>query len=67
MEAESHFQKVIAKLPLAELHNFSSTLRSLTGGRAKFKMHFDSYAPMSYELQKKLTQEYNKEDSLLQV
>jgi len=65
METEGHFQKVSAKVPLAELHDFSSTLRSLTQGRAKFKMMFDTYAPMSFELQRKLTQEYNKEESLL--
>src|SRR6478672_9936577 len=60
MDSESHFQKIIAKVPLSEMHDFSSSLRSLTQGRAKFKMHFDSYQPMTYELQKKLTEEYNK-------
>jgi elongation factor G len=60
MDTESHFQKIIAKVPLSEMHDFSSSLRSLTQGRAKFKMHFDSYQPMTYELQKKLTEEYNK-------
>ena len=57
---ERNFQKIIAKVPLAEMHDFSSSLRSITQGRAKFKMHFDSYQPVSYELQKKLTEEYNK-------
>ena len=60
IDTEGHFQKIIAKVPLAELHGFSSSLRSITQGRAKFKMHFDSYQPMSYEMQKKLTEEYNK-------
>ena len=60
MDTESHFQKIIAKVPLAEMHGFSSSLRSITQGRAKFKMHFSSYQPMGYELQKKLTEEYNK-------
>lgn len=60
IDSESHFQKVIAKVPLAEMHGFSSSLRSLTQGRAKFRMGFDSYQPMSYELQKKLTEDYNK-------
>ncbi|MGZ8543722.1 MAG: elongation factor G [Flavisolibacter sp.] len=60
LEAEGHFQKINARIPLAELHDFSSSLRSISQGRAKFKMHFDSYQPMSIELQRKLTEEYNK-------
>ncbi|GAA4754155.1 elongation factor G [Flavisolibacter ginsenosidimutans] len=60
IDAEGHFQKVLAKVPLAEMHGFSSSLRSITQGRAKFKMRFESYQPMGYELQKKLTEEYNK-------
>jgi elongation factor G len=60
MDTEGHFQKIIAKVPLAELHDFSSSLRSISQGRAKFKMKFDSYQPMSYDLQRKLTEEYNK-------
>jgi elongation factor G len=60
MDTEGNFQKIIAKVPVAELHDFSSSLRSITQGRAKFKMHFESYQPMSYELQKKLAEEYNK-------
>jgi elongation factor G len=60
MDSESHFQKIIAKVPASEMYGFSSSLRSLSQGRAKFKMNFDSYQPMTYELQKKLTEEYNK-------
>lgn len=60
IDTEGHFQKIIAKVPLAEMHGFSSSLRSITQGRAKFKMYFDSYQPMGYELQKKLTDEYHR-------
>jgi elongation factor G len=60
MDTEGNFQKIIAKVPLAEMHDFSSSLRSITQGRAKFKMHFDSYQPMSYEMQRKLAEDYNK-------
>ncbi len=60
METEGHFQKINARIPLAELHDFSSSLRSISQGRAKFRMHFDSYQPMSYDMQRKLTEEYNK-------
>ena len=60
IDTEGQFQKVVARVPLAELHDFSSSLRSITAGRAKFKMHFDTYTPMAYELQKKLAEEYRK-------
>jgi elongation factor G len=60
MDTEGHFQKINAKVPLAEMHDFSSSLRSITQGRAKFKMNFDSYAPLSFEHQKRLTEEYHK-------
>jgi elongation factor G len=64
MDTERNFQKISAKVPQAELHDFSSTLRSITQGRAKFSMHFDSYAPLSFEMQKKLAQEHSKEEAL---
>jgi elongation factor G len=60
IDAEGHFQKILAKVPLAEMYGYSSSLRSITQGRAKFKMTFDKYAPLPYELQKKITEEYNK-------
>jgi len=63
MDTEGNFQKIMAKVPLAEMHDFSSSLRSITQGRAKFKMSFDSYQPMSYEMQRKLSEDYNKTSS----
>ncbi len=65
MDTEGHFQKINAKVPLAEMHDFSSGLRSITQGRAKFKMSFDSYAPMAADLQKKLAEAYNKHEAEL--
>jgi elongation factor G len=59
MENEGHFQMISAKVPLSEMHDFSSSLRSITQGRSKFKMKLDSYLPMSFDLQRKLTDEYN--------
>jgi elongation factor G len=58
IDTEGNFQKIIAKVPLSETYGFSSSLRSITQGRAKFQMKFDSYQAMSYDLQKKLTEEY---------
>lgn len=61
MDSEGTFQKIVANVPLAELHDFSSTLRSISQGRAKFKMRHNGYAPVSYELQRKLSEEYNRD------
>lgn len=60
IDTEGHFQKISAKVPLAEMDDYSSSVRSFTQGRAKFRMHFHEYASVPFELQKKLTEEYNK-------
>ncbi len=65
MEAEGHFQKIVAKVPLAQMYQYSSTLRSLTQGRARFRMYFDSYAPAGYEVQRKLTEAHSKHEVLV--
>ncbi len=57
MDADGHYQKIIAKVPLSEMHSFSSTLRSITQGRANFNIEHDSYAIMPHDLQSKLTSE----------
>lgn len=59
--AEGHFTVVNATIPHAELNGYASTLRSLTQGKARFKMRFDHYAPVSPEVQKKLADAYKKE------
>lgn len=65
MQAEGHFEKIKAKVPLAQMHQYSSSLRSLTQGRARFNMYFDSYAPVAYDLQRKLMEAYGKHEELL--
>jgi len=61
-DAEGHFTVIKAKVPHVEMHGYASALRSLTQGRARFRMHFDHYAPVSGDLQKKLTESYRKEN-----
>jgi elongation factor G len=60
MDTEGHFTKVIAKVPLSEMDDYSSTLRSITQGRAKFRMEFNEYVPVPFEIQRKLIDEYHK-------
>ena len=60
MDTESHFTKVLAKVPLSEMQDYSSTLRSFTQGRAKFRMKFFNFEAVPFEMQRKLSDEYNK-------
>lgn len=58
MEREGHYQKILARVPLAELHDYSSTLRSLTQGKAKFSMTLADYQQVPAEIQQKLVADY---------
>jgi len=61
MESIGRFQVVKAKIPLAELHNYSSTLRSLTQGRASYTRKFSHYDPMPKEVEAKVIAEAQAE------
>lgn len=60
MDAQGHYQVIRARVPLKELYKYSSTLRALTQGKAKFSMSFAEYAAVPGDLQAKLTAEYAK-------
>jgi len=60
-DAEGHFTVVKAKVPYAEMYQYASTLRSLSQGRARFRMRFDHYAAVPFDLQKKLAETYHNE------
>ena len=54
MDTEGHYQKIIAQIPLAEMHDYGSTLRSITGGKAKFTMKFAEYQLTPVNVQQEL-------------
>lgn len=58
MDAEGHYQIIRARVPLKELHRYSSTLRSLTQGKAKFSISYADYAAVPGDIQAKLVAEY---------
>ncbi len=60
MDASGHYQKILAKVPLAEMYKYSSTLRSISQGRAKFSRTFDSFQSVPYTLQEELTKSHSK-------
>jgi len=61
MDAEGHYQKIKARVPLAELYKYSSTLRSISQGRAKFTRKFAEYQSVTPEIQAKLIKEHQEE------
>ncbi len=62
MGSEKGFQVLKARVPLAELNKYSTTLSSLTSGRASFTMEFLEYAPVPADVQDKLLKAYEEED-----
>jgi elongation factor G len=61
MDSDGHYQKIIAKVPLAELYQYSSTLRSLTQGKAKFSQKFLEYMAVAPDIQNKLIEHHKEE------
>jgi elongation factor G len=62
MEGEGNYQRIKAKVPLAEMNRYSTALSSLTSGRAMYSMSFDEYAPVPGDLQDKLLKEYEEQE-----
>ncbi|MBQ0025039.1 MAG: elongation factor G [Bacteroidales bacterium] len=61
MGSEKGFQILKARVPLAELYKYSTTLSSLTSGRATFTMNFIDYQQVPMDVQDKLLKAYEAE------
>lgn len=61
MDSEGHYQKIVARAPLAELHLYSTTLRSLSQGKAKFTKRFLEYQQVPGDIQQKLVEAHKLE------
>jgi elongation factor G len=59
--ADGPYQKIKARIPLAEVQNYSSTLRSISQGRAMYDAAFHEYAPAPFEVQQKLASMHQKD------
>ncbi|MCQ2150883.1 MAG: elongation factor G [Bacteroidales bacterium] len=62
MGADKGFAILKARVPLAELYRYSTTLSSLTAGSASFTMEFADYQPVPGDVQTKLLAEYAAQD-----
>ena len=58
MNSEKGYEKLMAKVPLKEMSSYSTSLSSITGGRASFTMKFAAYELVPTDVQDKLLKEY---------
>lgn len=58
MNSEKGYEKLMAKVPLKEMSSYSTSLSSISGGRASFAMKFASYELVPADVQEKLLKEY---------
>jgi elongation factor G len=54
IDSKGNYQVIKAKTPLAELDRYSTTLRSLSQGRASFRQKFAEFSPVPFDLQQRL-------------
>jgi len=62
MDSDSGFERLKAKVPLAEMGRYSTALSSLTSGRATYSMQFASYEHVPPDIQEKLLKAYEEEE-----
>ena len=62
MNSEAGFEILKARIPLAELYRYSTTLSSLTSGRATFTMKFAEYQQVPANVQDELLKAYEAEE-----
>lgn len=58
MEGEGKMQRLKARVPLAEMNKYSTSLSSITSGRAIYSMKYADYAQVPSDVQDKLLKEY---------
>ena len=62
MGTDKGFDVIKARVPLAELYKYSTTLSSLTSGSATFTMQFADYQPVPGDVQEKLLKAYMEQE-----
>ncbi len=60
MSSEGGFEKIKAKVPLAEMSKYATALSSLTGGRATYTMSFSEYSLVPGDIQEQLIKTYEE-------
>lgn len=60
MTSEKGFEVIKSKIPLKELNKYSTSLSSITGGRAMYSMKFARYEKVPADIQEKLLAAYTE-------
>ncbi|HPE42693.1 MAG TPA: elongation factor G [Bacteroidales bacterium] len=60
MDSDGKYQIINAKVPLAEMDKYSTSLSSITSGRGTYSMKFAEYAQVPGDVQTKLLKEYEE-------
>lgn len=60
IDVEGRYQKIKAKMPLAELDKYATALRSMTQARATYNAEFSEYQAVPAPVQIKLIEDYKK-------
>jgi len=63
MDSEGSYQKIKARVPLAELNRYSTSLSSITSGRATYGMKFADYQHVPGDVQEQLLKAYEAEQN----
>ncbi len=58
MSSEGGYEKIKAKIPLAEMNKYSTALSSITSGHATYTMKLGKYEQVPGDIQEKLLKEY---------
>lgn len=61
MSSEKGFEVIKAKVPLKEMNKYSTSLSSISGGRAIYTMEFAKYEKVPMEIQEELLAAYDAE------
>jgi elongation factor G len=64
IDAKGNYQVIKAKTPLAELDKYSTTLRSMSQGRASFTQRFAEYVQVPGDVQHKLSKELQEVEAV---
>jgi len=62
MESDGNYQKVKAKVPLAEMNRYSTALSSLTSGSGAYSLAFSDYAQVPGDVQTALLKAYEEQE-----
>lgn len=63
IDSEGRYQKIKARMPLAELDKYSTSLRSMTQARATHSQEFAEYQVVPPQIQQKLIEDYRRQQA----